>query len=67
MLYPPVEMLTLYKDLKGEIITIGSDAHVTEHIGYNFSYIIDVLKTLGFKYLTTFEGMQPKFIKISDF
>lgn len=66
-LYPSVKMLTLYKKLKGETITIGSDAHVPEHIGYNFGYMIDVLKTVGFKYLATFEGMQPKFMKISDF
>lgn len=66
-LYPSVEMLKLYKELKGEIITIGSDAHVPEHIGFNFGYMIDVLKTLGFKYLATFERMQPKFVRISDF
>lgn len=66
-LYPSVEMLTLYKTLKGEIITIGSDAHAPAHIGYHFGYMIDLLKTMGFKYLAVYEEMQPKFVKISDF
>ena len=66
-LYPSVEMLTLYKKLKGEIITIGSDAHYPEHIGYRFKESIELLKTLGFRYFTTFEKMKPKFIKLDNF
>lgn len=66
-MYPSVEMLTLYKQLKGEIITIGSDAHFPEHIGYEFKYVIDLLESLGFKYLATYGQRQLKMNKISDF
>lgn len=66
-MYPSVEMLALYKKLKGEIITIGSDAHSPEHIGYEFKYAIDVLESLGFKYLATYEQQRPKMNKISEF
>lgn len=65
--YPSVEMLRLYKKLKGEIITIGSDAHVPEHIGFKFKEAVDLLESLGFRYLTTFEKTQPKMNRISDF
>lgn len=63
-LSPTIEMLKLYKELSGEIITVGSDAHNPEHVGYNFKYIYDLLKELGFKYISTFRNMEPHFIKI---
>jgi len=66
-MYPSVEMLKLYKQFKGEIITIGSDSHVPEHIGYEFKYTVDLLESLGFKYLATFEQQRPIMNKISDF
>ena len=65
--YPSAEMLTMYRKLKGEIVTIGSDAHVPEHVGFGFKNAIDLLESLGFKYLATYEQMQPKMHKISDF
>lgn len=61
---PTVEMLKLYKDLNGEIITMGSDAHYKNHIGYDFNYYFDLLKSLGFRYITAFDKMKPAFIKI---
>lgn len=65
--YPSIEMLALYRKLKGEIITIGSDAHFPEHIGFGFKDAVGLLESLGFKYLTTYEKMKPKMNKISCF
>ena len=64
VLTPTIEMLKLYKELSGEIITIGSDAHTPDYIGYQFDYIYEILHQIGFKYITTFDGMKPEFIKI---
>ena len=54
----------MYKNLGGEIITIGSDAHRTEHIGYGFQDIPELLRELGFKCYTVFERQVPKFINL---
>lgn len=53
-----------YKELGGEIITIGSDAHMPEYIAYDFNIITDYLKTAGFKYYTIFSKRQPEFISL---
>lgn len=61
---PTEEILTRYKELGGEIITVGSDAHVPEHVAYDFSKVPDILKAAGFNYYTVFEKRKPVFMKI---
>lgn len=63
-LNPNVDILKLYRELGGEIITVGSDAHSKEHIGYKVSETYDLLRNLGYKYISTFEKMMPTFIKL---
>ncbi|MGI6752216.1 MAG: histidinol-phosphatase HisJ family protein [Anaerovoracaceae bacterium] len=61
---PSHEMLRLYKDLGGEIITVGSDAHSPLHIGSGLEWGYDKLRSLGFRYFTTFDKLKPSFIKL---
>ncbi len=61
---PSETILKLYRSLGGEIITTGSDAHVPEHVAYNFKFAYEYLKSLGFQYIATFEQKKPKFHKI---
>ncbi len=61
---PTVEILNLYKELGGEIITIGSDAHNPEHVGFNYREAVELLRTLDFKYITIFKNRKKQFIKI---
>ncbi|RKD27189.1 histidinol-phosphatase [Caminicella sporogenes] len=63
-LMPPKEVLKFYKELGGQIITTGSDSHIPETLGEKFDYVYEVLKDIGFRYITTFEKMKPKFVKI---
>lgn len=63
-LTPSKDILKLYKSLGGEIITTGSDSHATSHIAYNFDYVYNYLKEIGFKYVSTFDKMKVNFIKI---
>jgi histidinol-phosphatase (PHP family) len=44
-------ILLRYKELGGEIITLGSDSHSEEHIGYKFDYFSQLLLETGFKYI----------------
>ncbi|MBR0596704.1 histidinol-phosphatase HisJ family protein [Sinanaerobacter chloroacetimidivorans] len=61
---PAKEILQLYKDLGGEIITTGSDAHKPEDLGYQLEYAEHMIKSAGIRYITTFENRVPKFIKL---
>lgn len=58
-LTPSRNILKLYKELGGKIITIGSDSHKKEHLGAYIEQTKKELKDLGFKYYCTFEKMQP--------
>lgn len=62
--HPPIDMLRRYKELGGEIITTGSDAHSADEVGANFQEAYALLKETGFAYICTFENMQPTFHKI---
>lgn len=56
-----IEILKRYRELGGEILTIGSDAHRLEHIGYKFDIFKEIIKEAGFKYITHFEKRKPVF------
>ena len=53
-----------YRELGGEIITVGSDAHFTEHVAADFDKAADILKACGFQYYNTFIRRQPVFCKL---
>lgn len=62
--HPSIDFVKRYKELGGEVITIGSDAHRPEDMAYNFDIAYDMLKTAGFKYVSVFRGQKPKFKKL---
>jgi len=62
--HPSSEILTLYRELGGEILTIGSDAHCTKDLGDRFHEAAENAKYHGFKYMTLYENRIPKFIPI---
>lgn len=63
-LHPCTGILKRYRELGGEIITVGSDAHSPEHIAAHFSLAENVLKECGFKYYTVFEKRTAEFKKL---
>lgn len=60
-LMPEKNILQLYYDLGGKIITVGSDCHRVERLGDHIDYIYDVLREIGFSHICTFEAMKPIF------
>lgn len=62
--HPHPEILCRYKELGGEIITIGSDAHKPEHVAYDFKKAAQILDTCGFKYYTEFQNRKPIFKQV---
>ena len=58
---PDGDVLKLYRQLGGEIITLGSDAHTAEHLGCAIGARQELLRSCGFRYFTTFDRMKPTF------
>ena len=61
---PCTEIIKRYKELGGEIITIGSDAHNPKDIAHSFNLINDILLNCGFKYYCNFSKRKPIFVKL---
>lgn len=61
---PRKEIIRRYRELGGEIITVGSDGHKPEHLAYDFAKAIPILNECGFRYFTVFHSRKPEFIKI---
>lgn len=61
---PSSDILALYKSCGGSIITLGSDSHVSETIGYKFEESIALLKDLGFDTIATYENRKPTYHRI---
>jgi len=64
---PSVDILKLYHQCGGEIITVGSDAHEAHHVAHRFGESYQLLDTIGFKYIATFDNRKPKFHSIKQF
>ncbi len=63
-IHPKIEILKRYRELGGEIVTIGSDAHSPEYIASHFKDAYKLLQNAGFKAFTLFEKQQPYFVDI---
>lgn len=62
--HPHPELLRRYRELGGEIITVGSDGHDAKHYAWEFSRAADILRDAGFKYFTIFRSRKPEMIVI---
>lgn len=58
-LTPSREILRRYRELGGEVITIGSDAHDNKWIGCKIAETQQELKEMGFRSVCTYERMRP--------
>ena len=62
--HPIMDILKRYKELGGEIITIGSDGHAPEQIAWEFEKVPAILKEAGFTYFTTYKNRIATFKKL---
>lgn len=63
---PDMYLLKLYRELGGEIITVGSDAHLLEHVGVVSRKGYEMLKEAGFSYVTVYDRRKPDFISLKN-
>lgn len=61
---PAEDILRRYRELGGKLITLGSDAHAPEHIGYAFEQARSILSDCGFRYLTVYRRRIPQFVPL---
>lgn len=62
--HPHPDIIRRYKELGGEIITLGSDAHAPENIGYQFQWAKELIKSFGFDYYAQFQQKVVRFVQI---
>jgi len=63
-LHPCREVLKRYRELGGEIVTVGSDAHRPADICREFKRAEEFLRDCGFSYYTVFDKRTASFIKL---
>lgn len=56
---PDGKWLRMYRELGGEIVTLGSDAHTTEFVGCAIRERQELLRQCGFRRFCTFEKRKP--------
>lgn len=52
-------VLKRYKELGGELITVGSDGHAPEQLAYDYAKCDALLKELGYKYVFVYKDHKP--------
>ncbi len=62
--HPCSAVLRRYRELGGEILTVGSDAHEPGQVAREFQRAEQILQDCGFRYYTVFEQRKPKFLKL---
>lgn len=58
------KILKMFNKLGGEIVTIGSDAHTPDQIGFEYKKAVQVLKNAGFENVCFFRKRLPNFVKV---
>ncbi len=58
---PDYDILRRYRELGGEIVTVGSDAHTAQALGAGLDHAAAILERAGFSHYTTFHGRKPVF------
>lgn len=61
---PHEDILRRYRELGGELLTVGSDAHQPSRLGYDFDYVRELLKACGFSYYTVYHQRKPEFLPL---
>ena len=61
---PGADTLKRYRELGGEIITLGSDAHNAAWVGFGMEQALETARQAGFQYAASYKALKPAFIKI---
>lgn len=62
--HPSRAILGRYRELGGEILTVGSDSHGAAGMGAHFTAAAETLRECGFRYYCVFENRIPRFLPL---
>jgi histidinol-phosphatase (PHP family) len=62
--YPGLAVLHWYRELGGEILTVGSDAHSTDDLGAGIPEVLDLVRSAGFQAIASFEARRLRWIDL---
>ena len=62
--YPALTVLGWFRELGGEILTAGSDAHHADDLGGGITEVLAMAKEAGFRAIATFEERRVKWIDL---
>ena len=57
-------VLKRYRELGGDIVSLASDAHAPEYVGYKFGYFKEVMLEAGFTYAVHYEKRKPVYTRL---
>jgi histidinol-phosphatase (PHP family) len=61
---PPAIVIRWYREMGGEILTLGSDSHAPKDVAADIDRAMAIAKDAGFTYIATFEQRKPAFLKL---
>lgn len=59
-----LDVFTRFRELGGEFVTVGSDAHIPGRVGKRLFEAYELLRAAGIRYVATYEKMKPVMHKI---
>jgi histidinol-phosphatase (PHP family) len=59
-----MDILRWYRELGGEILTLGSDAHSPDRLGAHFDTALEMARAAGFTRLARFERRQISWVEL---
>ena len=62
--FPGEDVLRRYRELGGDIVTVGSDAHNVTAAGIGVKEGFELLANIGFKYVAVYKRHKPEFKRI---
>ncbi len=62
--FPDLHYVKMFRDMGGELLSLGSDAHCTEDLGKGIAEGAEIALAAGFTRLCYFKERKPNFIKI---
>lgn len=58
------DLMSTYRSMGGEIVTVGSDAHEPRYVGTHIPEVYEMLREIGFRYVAAFADRKPHFIPL---
>jgi histidinol-phosphatase (PHP family) len=65
-LMPDLLILQWYREMGGQRLTLGSDAHTPGHVGLHLDQALQAIRETGFKFITRYELRRPSFLPIFE-